>query len=140
MALPKSRPFKHPKTGIYWFRMRVPANVADRVGRTEVTRTLGTKDPAEAKRLYAEVRAEIETQWNNLRRDRRSLTEREAHGMAAVFYEKWLALNRDNPSEEFVWHPELFPLLWTGRRLPEVEPKGKQPGSKPIENIFLDSM
>src|SRR3954467_8362348 len=140
MVLAMSRPHKHPRTGIYWFRRRVPADLVERFGRREVTQSLGTRDPAEAKQRYAEVLADYEARWARLRNGSRALTEREAHALAAVFYEKWLATHRDNPSEEFLWHPELFHKLWTAGPLPEVEPTPGQPGEKPIENIFLPAM
>ncbi|WP_348642230.1 DUF6538 domain-containing protein [Mesorhizobium sp. B2-3-5] len=45
-----SRPVKHRKTGVYWFRKRVPADVAALTGRKEVNKTLGTKYPDITKR------------------------------------------------------------------------------------------
>ncbi len=65
MALPMSRPTKHRRTGVYQFRMRVPADLVAQVGREEVTRSLSTKDPVQAKRRFAEVRAEFEALWAN---------------------------------------------------------------------------
>ncbi|MHA6646208.1 hypothetical protein [Mesorhizobium sp. A623] len=32
MVLLMARPFKHPKTGIYWFRKRVPNTLCEHVG------------------------------------------------------------------------------------------------------------
>jgi hypothetical protein len=106
MVLAMSRPQKHPRTGIYWFRKRVPADLVAAVGRKEITQSLDTRDPAEAKQRYAEVLKEHEARWASMRAGPRTLTEREAHGLAAVFYEKWLALHRDNPSLEVLWHPD----------------------------------
>jgi hypothetical protein len=48
MALTMARPWKHPKTGLYWLRKRVPDALRAKVGRREVRRSLGTRDPAEA--------------------------------------------------------------------------------------------
>lgn len=87
MVLAMSRPHKHPRTGIYWFRKRVPADLVERVGRKEVTQSLDTRDPAEAKRLFSEVLKEHEARWAVMRSGSRTLTEHEAHGPAAVFYE-----------------------------------------------------
>ncbi|WP_425374854.1 DUF6538 domain-containing protein [Mesorhizobium tamadayense] len=67
MVLAMSRPVKHRKTGVYWFRKRPPADVAALTGRKEVNRTLGTKDPEEAKRKYAEVLAEFEADCSRIR-------------------------------------------------------------------------
>ncbi len=79
MALAMSRPWKHPKTGIYWLRKAVPADLRPVVGKREEKRTLGTRDAAEAKRLHAQVLAELEARWHNLRAGPRTLNEREAH-------------------------------------------------------------
>jgi hypothetical protein len=56
---------KHPKTGIFWYRRSVPpalrahvpnvAGFADKSGRTEFTKTLGTQSEAEANRLAAKI-------------------------------------------------------------------------------------
>ena len=48
MVLSMARPRKHPRTGIYWFRMRVPDDVRPVVQRKEITRTLRTRDSVEA--------------------------------------------------------------------------------------------
>jgi hypothetical protein len=41
---------RHPKTGGYWFRRRVPDQLRSVIGQREITRTLGTKSLNEAKR------------------------------------------------------------------------------------------
>lgn len=140
MVLPMARPFKHPKTGIYWFRKRVPADLVDATGRKEVTQSLETRDPAEAKQRYAEVLKEHEVRWATMRAGSRNLTEREAHGLAAVFYEKWMALHRDDPSLEVLWHPQHYKELWTFTPLPEMEPEPGVPGSMPFENMVVPAM
>jgi hypothetical protein len=140
MALAMSRPQKHPKTGVYWIRKRVPADLVPVVGKAEVTRSLGTKDPVEAKRRHRDALAEIEAQWAKLQGGEQTLTEREAHALAVTIYENWLVLHRDNPSEQYLWHTELFEELWTASPLPEREPEPGQPGELPIENVLLPAM
>jgi integrase len=140
MVLAMSRPHKHPKTGIFWLRKRVPADLVDRLGRKEVTRSLGTRDPAEAKPRYTQALAEIEAHWENLRRGERNLTEREAHALAAQIYENWLAAHRDYPSRQVLWRTDLYPTLWTAPLLPEREAQPGVPGERPIYNVFLRSM
>jgi hypothetical protein len=49
MVLAMSRPVKHPKTGIYYFRKAVPEDLRALVGKREEKISLGTKNPAEAK-------------------------------------------------------------------------------------------
>jgi hypothetical protein len=140
MVLLMSRPHKHPKTGIYWFRKRVPSDLLALVGRNEVTESLDTRDPAEAKTRYAEVLQKHEARWANLREGARDLTEREAHGIAAAFFEKWVALHQDNPSAETLWHPGHYKELWTFEPLLEDEARPGETGTRPVENIIVPAM
>ncbi|WP_244602881.1 MULTISPECIES: DUF6538 domain-containing protein [Mesorhizobium] len=159
-----SRPVKHRKTGVYWFRKRVPADIALLTGRKEVNRTLRTKDPNEAKRKFAEVLAEHEREWAQLRLgngsvDGRSpaagvdpltprlITDREAHLLATAVHDEWLAKFYDNPSEQLHWHTDLYEGMWKKYPLPSTDPvAGVEgiadpiPGTMPIENIFWKSM
>ena len=47
MTLAMTRPWKHPKTGIFWLRKRVPKDLLLAVGRNEEKRSLATRDPVE---------------------------------------------------------------------------------------------
>ncbi len=55
MPLPMTHPWKHPKTGIYWLRKRVPDELQALVGKREEKLSLRTRNPDEAKRLHAHV-------------------------------------------------------------------------------------
>lgn len=55
MVLAMARPFKHPKTGVYWFRKAVPKDLQEVLGEREEKRTLRTKDLAEAWTAHARV-------------------------------------------------------------------------------------
>jgi hypothetical protein len=70
MVLAMARPWQHPRTGIFWLRKRVPADLVPIVNRREEKRTLGTRDPAEAKKRHAEALAELERRWEQLRSER----------------------------------------------------------------------
>lgn len=112
MPLAMSRPWKHPDSGVYWFRRGVPADLRALVGKREEKRSLQTKDPAVAKKRHAEALAEVETRWANLRTGPRSLTEREAHEIAAPWHDRWLATYKDNPSAQTTWRVDLADRLW----------------------------
>lgn len=71
-----SRPFKHPRTGVYWLRQRIPADLRTLVGREEVSKTLRTKDPAEARMRHAEELARMHREWELIRRGPQPLTQR----------------------------------------------------------------
>jgi hypothetical protein len=62
-----ARPWKHPKTGIYWLRKRIPDDLRPLLGKREEKRNLGTRDPNEAKRFHARALAELGERWANLR-------------------------------------------------------------------------
>jgi hypothetical protein len=104
MALAMSRPVKHPKTGIYWLRRRVPDELRSLVGKSEEKKSLGTRDPEEAKRLHAIALVELDARWAGLRRGPQQISKREAHKLAQEVYESWLARHRENPSVKTEWH------------------------------------
>src|SRR5215203_6154053 len=98
MALAMTRPYKHKKTGVFWLRKRVPADLVPVLKRVEVTRTLATRDPADAKRRHLAVLSELEAEWARLRAETSAthaskpttLTERQAHERAKCIYDYWL--------------------------------------------------
>lgn len=140
MVLPMSRPQKHRKTGIYWLRKRVPGDLVAVLGKSEVTATLETKDPAEAKIRHATMLAELEEKWARLRQSRKEITEREAHAYAKVVGDLWLGMFRDDPSLQVLWHPPLFDRIWADAEFPSKEAKPGSPGEISMEEIFVKSM
>lgn len=103
MPLAMSRPWKHPKTGIYQLRKAVPEDLRKLVGKREEKQSLDTRDPLVAKQRFAKALAELEARWANLRAGPKLLTEREAHQLAIVTYDRWLEQYRDNPSQQTNW-------------------------------------
>lgn len=112
MALAMARPWKHPKTGIFWLRKRIPDDLRPLLGKREEKQSLGTRDPNEAKRVHARALAELGERWANLRSGPRALSEREAHELVAPAYEWWVNAHRDNPSDQKIWKSEHFGELW----------------------------
>lgn len=116
MVLRMTSAHRHPKTGVYKFRKRVPERLRPILGRTEVTISLGTKDPKEARRLHSIVSAEIEEQWAQLENEPTPasspalrpvvLTEKEAYALAGEAYRRLVARHDDNPGRSV-----LRPLL-----------------------------
>ena len=115
MPLAMARPFKH-HNGVYYARKGVPAHLRPLVGKWTEMVSLGTKDPEEARRRHPKAIREIEARWAALEAGPISLSEREAHELAAPACDRWIALHRDNPSTNF-WRTELFPRLWLRRRV-----------------------
>jgi uncharacterized protein (DUF2336 family) len=75
MALAMARPWKHPKTGIFWLRKRIPDDLRALLGKREEKQSLGTREPNEAKRIHAQALAELGERWANLRSGPRALSE-----------------------------------------------------------------
>ena len=116
MALMTTRPWKHPNSATYYLRRAVPLELRALVGKREEKVSLGTKDPEEAKRLHAVALVELEQRWAALRMGPRGLSEREAHELAAPFYEHWIGLYRDEPNRQNFWRINVGDKLWLSRR------------------------
>ena len=95
MVLRMAQPTK--RGGIYWFRKKIPDDLRPLIGRREEKFSLKTRDPAEAKILFAKAAAEIEERWSNLRRGRLSLTHKQAWAVAGEIYREFVAAHEDDP-------------------------------------------
>ncbi|WP_172121917.1 MULTISPECIES: DUF6538 domain-containing protein [unclassified Devosia] len=62
MTLKLSPLWKHPQSGILYARLWVPVDLQPIVGRTEVRKTLGTRDPRIGARIYKQTVARIEAE------------------------------------------------------------------------------
>jgi Phage integrase, N-terminal SAM-like domain len=74
MVLQMPRPFKKPETGVYYLRRIVPEDIRAIIGKTEVRRSLKTKDPRTAGRRFTEAAREVDKEWEELRREPESST------------------------------------------------------------------
>lgn len=100
-------PWKNPETGIYYLYKELPPHLRAEMGRRQIRRSLKTRDPAEAKRLFAFALADLE-------RDMAAAEERVAAQAqadeisperAAVMVQRWL---RDlTPSQTYARWPSL---------------------------------
>ena len=112
MALSMARPWKHPASGFFWFRKRVPDDLKAIVGKREERFSLGTREPQEAKRLHAIKLAEIEERWANLRRGKRALASEEiAHQAREIGSDIRRHLSA-NPHQTLLWDIEVGASLW----------------------------
>lgn len=86
MVLVMARPWKHPETGVYYLRVRVPRDLVDRVGRSIEKSTLHTKDPSEARVAFAKALAETHSRWAEIRKGVQTLTDRQIEALAGEVY------------------------------------------------------
>ncbi|QHO72856.1 integrase [Bradyrhizobium sp. CCBAU 051011] len=111
-----TRPWKHPDSGYYWFRKRVPDDLRNLIGKREERFSLGTRDPSEAKRLHALKLAEVEERWSNLRSGQRPLSSDEiARHAAAIGEHLWRQVEAD-PYQQLQWNVEIGAILWSARK------------------------
>jgi integrase len=103
MVLAMSRPTKHTKTGVYYFRKVVPEDLRALVGKREEKISLGTKNPADAKLAHARIAEEVEARWRALRSQPEPLTQKQVVALSGEVYREWLALFADNPGCPDVW-------------------------------------
>lgn len=94
-----SRPVRHPTTGIYWYRKRVPDNLRSLVGKGEEKLSLRTRDPAEAKIAHARAAAEIEERWHRLTSGAQSISHKQAEAIAGEIYHAMVKEHGDNPDK-----------------------------------------
>ncbi|SDR63796.1 Site-specific recombinase XerD [Rhizobiales bacterium GAS113] len=120
MVLSMSQPWKHPKTGVWYFRGRVPAELRDklkgrklslRVGGEDRTVTLsefakvslGTKDNGEAKLRHAAVQSQLQERWAAAAKGPVSLSHEEIMALAGVGYRDLVSEFRSDPGDSEGW-------------------------------------
>lgn len=62
-----AQPFRHPDSGIYYLRRRVPDDLRVDLGKTEIRRSLNTRDPQVAKAAFLTAYAESEQLFRTAR-------------------------------------------------------------------------
>ena len=121
MGLTMASPYKHPKTGMYWFRRRVPKDLRPILGDKTINVSLKTKDVAKAKRRFIEVSAKFEREWDRLRakmaknaleppplpEEPDPLSRWQMYGLAGQFARWFVAKRRDEPGRPADWQDEV---------------------------------
>ncbi|MGF1595014.1 MAG: DUF6538 domain-containing protein [Kiloniellaceae bacterium] len=83
-----SKPWKHPRSGVFWFRREVPRDCRDQVGKSMWQKSLGTTSRTEAERLILPFLAETNRTIEDIRAGRfRSHTDDELRS----WIDEWLA-------------------------------------------------
>jgi integrase len=103
MVLMMSRPHKHPKTGVYYFRRAVPADLRPIIGKREELRSLGTKDPSEARQLHAAIATEVNKRWASLRQPTQPLTQKQVIALSGLVYQAMVEGHADDPGSSAMW-------------------------------------
>ena len=122
MAFRMATPYRHPDTGIYWFRKAVPDALRGAVGKSMVQRTLGTRDPDEACRRFIQVAADVQEEWAALSVVPDRLSKRARLALAGEFYRWSVARHTEEPGEPDFWEGRIqadtTALKPSGKRMP----------------------
>lgn len=100
MVLQMPSPIKHPKTGVYWLKVRVPSDLVGLVGTKTISRTLSTKDPAAAKVAFTATLGDLQREWKALRSESVRLTHKQVVALSGERYKFWAGLWSDDPPSE----------------------------------------
>ena len=126
-----TRPWKHPDSGFYWFRKRVPDDLREAIGKREERFSLGTRDPTEAKRLHVLKLAEVEERWSNLRAGQRPLSPDDIARLASEIGDQFRAQLEADPYQTLRWDVEIGARLWSLPDMQDVYTDVTQPLSPP---------
>ena len=146
MILRMSRPWRHPQTGIWHWRGRLPAEVAkklagkvatlDVAGETSaitlrpITKvSLRTKDDREALIRHASVQSQLQRRWAGARKGAVALSNREVHALAGVWYRDLVVTHEDDPGDPDNW--EIYQEL-LGEGLAYFDPESDGTYSEPF--------
>jgi integrase len=103
MVLQMPRPFKHPKTGVYYFRQKTPADLRQKFGKAEVSWTLETKLESEAIIRNAEAVLKQAKIWQSLRATPSGLPHKQLMALVGKYRERLDATLEDEPGEVQIW-------------------------------------
>ena len=107
MILAMTRPYKNPKTGVYYFRQKVPADLRKLVGKAEVGWSLRTKDPAIAKARHPEAAAKQASIWQSMRATPSALPHKQIMALVGRYRAQLDADLEDEPGEPAIWEQVL---------------------------------
>jgi hypothetical protein len=110
MALKMAQPYKHPKTGVYYFRQRVPTDLRPLLGDKIVSWSLGTKDPNLAKLGNAAAVQEQAMIWERHRKRPEPLPHAQIVALSGLLYRSLMSAMELEPGEPSIW-VQLLKLL-----------------------------
>ena len=92
-----AEPWKHPKSGVWYYRRVVPVRVRAVLGRTEYRISLGTMSLPEAKRRYPEVAARVDADLGQAGGGPAVLNHQQIVALAGLWYTRELAAREGAP-------------------------------------------
>lgn len=103
MTFQMPHPVKDKKSGIYYFRVRVPVDLVSSVGRREVSKSLGTRDLQEATERFTAEYGAVLKRWKALRAKPEPLPFKQIVALAGKIYARMMEMLSDEPGPPAVW-------------------------------------
>lgn len=103
MVLQMPRPTQRKPGSPFYFRARVQADLVQRLGKREVSYSLGTADETEAKRRFAAELAKHQAHWEAIRKGPQSIPLKTIMALRGEFYRDWLGRLSEEPGEPGFW-------------------------------------
>lgn len=97
------RPWKHPKTGVYYLKVRTPADLVRLGEPTQVKRSLRTKDCAEAKVRHTAELEKLHREWEAKRKGPQPLPHVQLVALAGLIYQEFMDTSPDEPGSPEMW-------------------------------------
>lgn len=107
MVLHMSRPQKDKKTGVYYYRQKVPVDLRAAFGKAEAIRSLRTKDPEIAKVRNAEEVLKQAKVWQSLRATPSNLPHKQIMALVGEYRRGLDAILEEEPGEVAIWEHVL---------------------------------
>jgi len=102
-----ARPYKHPRTGVYYFRQRVPTDLRHLLGDKIVSRSLQTKDKEQAKLRNADEVQKQAMIWERHRKRPEPLPFLQIVALSGILYREVMATLEMEPGEVSIWEALL---------------------------------
>lgn len=103
MTLTMPSPTKDKNSGIFYLRVRVPADLTRLTGKAEVTKSLRTREPAEAKERFAVEYAKLQKRWASLRARPEPLPLKNIVALSGRVYFRLMETLELEPGEPEIW-------------------------------------
>lgn len=103
MVLKMPSPTQRKPGSPFYFRLRVPADVRDRVGKGTLSYSLRTADEAEAKSRFAAEYAKHTAHWEAIRRGPQPVPLKVIMELCGTFYVEWVRPVEREPGSPSMW-------------------------------------
>ncbi len=119
-CLRMAAPWKDPVSGVFYLRVRVPLDLANRVAGSKIALPLGertvevragqfvkmslrTKEPREARTLFLAANHSLTSYWDALRTGPARLNHKQSVALAGEIYVAWTKTLEDDPGSMELW-------------------------------------